>query len=39
MLFARIIPGVTMVEGDGGVRRGGDTHPLAAALHQAYDLA
>jgi len=28
-----------MVEGPGGVRRGGDTHPLAAALHEAHDLA
>jgi hypothetical protein len=27
-----------MVEGPGGIRRGGDTHPLAAARHTAYDL-
>lgn len=27
-----------MVEGPGGVRRGGATHPLAAARHKAYDL-
>jgi hypothetical protein len=27
-----------MVEGPGGVRRGEDTHPLAAARHKAYDL-
>jgi hypothetical protein len=26
-----------MVEGPRGVGRGGDTHPLAAARHQAYD--
>ena len=27
-----------MVEGPGGVQRGGDTRPLAAARHKAYDL-
>jgi hypothetical protein len=27
------------VEGHGGVRRGGDTPPLAAALHEAHHLA
>jgi hypothetical protein len=27
-----------MAEGPGGVRRGGDTRPLAAARHKAYDL-
>lgn len=38
MLFALIIQGVPIVEGPGGVRRGGDSHPLAAARHKAYDL-
>ena len=28
-----------MVEGHGGVRRGGDAHSRAAALHKAHDLA
>ena len=39
LLRALIIQGVTMVEGQGGVRRGEDTRPLAAALHEAHDLA
>jgi len=37
--LALIIQGVPLVEGHGGVRRGGDPHPLAAALHEAHDLA
>src|SRR5207245_4175059 len=39
MLPALIIRGITMVGGHGGVRRGGNTRPLAAALHEAHDLA
>jgi hypothetical protein len=38
MLCALIIQGVPRVEGPRGVRRGGDTPPLAAARHKAYDL-
>lgn len=39
MLPALIIRGVTPVGEQGGGRRGGATLPLAAALHEAHDLA
>jgi hypothetical protein len=39
MLPVLIIRGITMVGRHGGVRRGGNTRPLAAALHKAHDLA
>ena len=39
MFPALIIRGITTVRGHGGGRRGGDTRPLAAALHEARDRA
>ena len=39
MLLVLIIRGVITVRGPGGVRREGDTRPLAVAFHEAHNLA